>query len=177
MVWHFLIAHKEENFQMCGINFCGPCQDETVKQWAQGLIHETPRFGDDAQHCLAYSQRSSAFNKLLLENSPELANFPELEWKLLQASSLYWQLSRYGPLITSNLEVPDFLTPTNKNLKSRKRKAYFRRFSQWLKHQRKWEKTVIASLKAKLTQPQTPAPAYDELVAERLVEEGVFTTA
>jgi hypothetical protein len=66
---------------MCGMEFCGPCRNEAVENWAHGLTHSVPKFGDLAQEFTAKSKRSKRVHEL--ERSGDFAalvQFPEWRW-------------------------------------------------------------------------------------------------
>jgi len=67
---------------MCqGMKFCGDCdvhaREHGVHDWAEGLVHERPKFGDYNQLRAAEAQRRLAFQRAV-ETAPLLAmKFPE----------------------------------------------------------------------------------------------------
>ena len=69
---------------MCtGVNFCGTCHDGAVRQWADGLTHEVPKFGDNNQREIAARRRMIIISQLILnQNFAGLEIFPEWRWEL-----------------------------------------------------------------------------------------------
>ena len=64
---------------MCqGMNFCTDCQNDPVRAWSDGHIHQLAGFGDGAQQYTATKRRQFAIELAVIGGNVEvIKNFPE----------------------------------------------------------------------------------------------------
>src|SRR5581483_7331421 len=97
-----------------------------------------------------------------LKGDPEVVSWPEFRWKL----EMYEDLPRIIPFVVANLnvEVPKYLTMTEKRMSGKKRRGFQRRIASWL-HQNApdWKDKLMNSLREKLEQRALNQPALETL--------------
>lgn len=63
---------------MCGLEYCQTCQpDLAIIAWTEGRAHQTPRFGDYAQRCVAERKRAAMWSRIKTEDPALAMEFPE----------------------------------------------------------------------------------------------------
>lgn len=116
---------------MCGHKFCGQCVNPAVIAWAEGEVHETPVFGDEAQKYLAIEKRQkslvTALEMALAGDMVWARQFPELRHMLNARGISFAHLEGCNSIV----EMPSYLRKPKPGASRKQRKRYHNRLRRW----------------------------------------------